>query len=69
MREILRGGQSVLLHNEVKTIERIAQDLAAAIPEVRAVVAHGQMSERQLEQVMGDFYRKRFNLLVCTTIG
>lgn len=68
LREILRGGQVYYLHNEVKTIERIAQDLAAAIPEVRAVVAHGQMSERQLEQVMGDFYRKRFNLLVCTTI-
>lgn len=68
LREILRGGQVYYLHNEVKTIEKTARDLAEAIPEARVVVAHGQMSERQLESVMADFYHKRFNVLVCTTI-
>src|SRR5690606_39682047 len=64
LREILRGGQVYYLHNEVKTIEKTARDLAEAIPEARVVVAHGQMSERQLESVMADFYHKRFNVLV-----
>lgn len=68
LREILRGGQVFYLHNEVKTIEQVARELGEMIPEARTVVAHGQMTERQLEQVMGDFYRKRFNILVCTTI-
>jgi len=68
LREILRGGQVYYLHNEVKTIEQVARELSETIPEARTVVAHGQMTERQLEQVMGDFYRKRFNVLVCTTI-
>ena len=68
LREILRGGQVFYLHNEVKTIEQVARELSETIPEARTVVAHGQMTERQLEQVMGDFYRKRFNILVCTTI-
>lgn len=68
LREILRGGQVYYLHNEVKTIEQTARALAEAMPEARPVVAHGQMTERQLEQVMSDFYRKRFNVLVCTTI-
>ena len=68
LREILRGGQVYYLHNEVKTIDKVARDLSDAIPEARAIVAHGQMTERQLEHVMGDFYRKRFNVLVCTTI-
>lgn len=68
LREIIRGGQVYYLHNEVKSIEKVARELAEAIPEARPVVAHGQMTERQLEQVMGDFYRKRFNVLVCTTI-
>ncbi|WP_430462066.1 transcription-repair coupling factor [Thalassolituus sp. LLYu03] len=68
LREILRGGQVYYLHNEVKSIEKTARDLAEAIPEARVIVAHGQMSERQLESVMSDFYHKRFNVLVCTTI-
>lgn len=68
LREVLRGGQVYYLHNEVKSIEKVARELAEAIPEARPIVAHGQMTERQLEQVMGDFYRKRFNVLVCTTI-
>lgn len=68
LREILRGGQVYFLHNEVKSIEKTARDLAEAIPEARIGVGHGQMSERELESVMSDFYHKRFNVLVCTTI-
>lgn len=68
LREILRGGQVFFLHNEVKDIEKVAQDLTSLVPEARVGIAHGQMSERQLEQVMGDFYHKRFNVLLCTTI-
>ena len=68
LREILRGGQVYYLHNEVKTIEKVARDLEAAIPEARIQIGHGQMRERELESVMSDFYHKRFNVLVCTTI-
>jgi transcription-repair coupling factor (superfamily II helicase) len=56
------------LHNEVETIENMAQKLETLIPESRVQVAHGQMRERDLERVMRDFYHRRFNLLVCTTI-
>jgi transcription-repair coupling factor (superfamily II helicase) len=68
MREIMRGGQAYFLHNDVATIERIAQELGKLVPEARIGVAHGQMRERELEQVMSDFYHRRFNLLVCSTI-
>lgn len=68
LREILRGGQVYFLHNEVKTIDKAAEDLQKLIPDARVGVAHGQMSERELESVMGDFYHKRFNVLMCTTI-
>ena len=68
LREILRGGQVYFLHNDVATIEKTAEDLRKLIPEARVGVAHGQMRERQLEQIMSDFYHKRFNVLVCTTI-
>lgn len=68
LREILRGGQVYYLHNEVKTIEKAARELAEAIPEARIQIGHGQMRERDLEGVMSDFYHKRFNVLVCTTI-
>ena len=68
LREILRGGQVYFLHNDVSTIEKTAEDLRRLIPEARVGVGHGQMRERQLEQVMSDFYHKRFNVLVCTTI-
>ena len=68
LREILRGGQVYFLHNDVSTIEKTAEDLRRLIPEARVGVAHGQMRERQLEQIMSDFYHKRFNVLVCTTI-
>ncbi len=68
LREILRGGQVYFLHNEVNTIQKVAEDLRLLIPEARVGIAHGQMRERELEQVMSDFYHKRFNVLVCTTI-
>jgi transcription-repair coupling factor (superfamily II helicase) len=68
MREALRGGQVYFLHNEVETIERIANELQALLPETRLGIAHGQMRESKLERVMADFYHQRFNLLVCTTI-
>jgi len=67
-RELARGGQVYFLHNEVETIDKIARELSALIPDARMRVAHGQMPERELEQVMLDFYRQRFNVLVCTTI-
>ncbi len=68
LRELLRGGQVYYLHNEVRTIDNLARELEELIPEARVAIGHGQMRERELEQVMSDFYHKRFNLLVCTTI-
>lgn len=68
LREIKRGGQVYFLHNKVDDIEAMALKVEALIPEARVRVAHGQMPERQLEQVMLDFYHRRFNILVCTTI-
>jgi transcription-repair coupling factor (superfamily II helicase) len=68
LREILRGGQVYFLHNDVKNIQRVADELATLVPEARINIAHGQMRERNLEQVMSDFYHQRFNVLVCTTI-
>ncbi len=67
-RELARGGQVYFLHNEVDTIERTARELQELIPEARISIAHGQMPERELERVMADFHRQRFNVLVCTTI-
>ena len=67
-REIKRGGQIYFLHNEVESIERLANELEKIVPEASLRVAHGQMRERELEQIMMDFYHRRFNLLVCTTI-
>ncbi|SDU25389.1 transcription-repair coupling factor [Geopseudomonas guangdongensis] len=68
LRELLRGGQVYYLHNDVKTIEKCAAELAELVPEARIGIGHGQMRERELEQVMGDFYHKRFNVLVASTI-
>lgn len=68
LREILRGGQVYYLHNEVSSIEKTARELQELIPEARIVIGHGQMRERDLERVMSDFYHKRFNVMVCTTI-
>lgn len=68
LRELLRGGQVYFLHNEVETIERAAENLRELVPEARVAVAHGQMRERELEQVMQQFYHKEYNVLVCSTI-
>jgi len=67
-REINRGGQVYLLHNEVSTIEKTAHKVAELVPGARVEFAHGQMRERELERIMRDFYHQRFNILVCTTI-
>ncbi|MGH8491657.1 MAG: transcription-repair coupling factor [Moraxellaceae bacterium] len=68
LRELLRGGQVYYLHNEVESIEKTAEEIRKLVPEARIGVAHGQMRERELEQVMQQFYHKQFNVLVCTTI-
>jgi len=68
LREILRGGQAYFLHNDVKTIEKTAREIEDLIPEAKVAVAHGQMRETELEQIMADFYHRKFNVLVCTTI-
>jgi len=67
-REIKRGGQVYFLHNRVETIDKVAAGLQKLVPAARVQVAHGQMRERDLEQIMRDFYHQRFNILVCTTI-
>jgi transcription-repair coupling factor (superfamily II helicase) len=68
LREFRRGGQVYFVHNVVETIDKTAQELARLIPEAQVRVGHGQMRERDLEQLMVDFYHRRFNMLVCTTI-
>jgi transcription-repair coupling factor (superfamily II helicase) len=67
-RELSRGGQIYFLHNEVETIEKMSRSLQELVPEARIRIAHGQMPEKELESVMLDFYRQRFNVLLCTTI-
>jgi len=67
-RELSRGGQVYFLHNEVQSIDRTVRELEELVPEARIRIAHGQMPERELEGVMADFHRQRFNVLVCTTI-
>jgi transcription-repair coupling factor (superfamily II helicase) len=68
MREIRRGGQIYFVHNTIETIEKTAQAIRKLVPEANVAVGHGQMRERELEQLMLDFYHRRFNMLVCTTI-
>ena len=68
LREIKRGGQVYFLHNDVASIERMAEELESIVPEAHIEIAHGQMRERDLEKVMLDFYHRRFNLLLCSTI-
>ncbi len=68
LREFRRGGQVYFVHNVVETIDKTAQEIAKLIPEADVRVGHGQMRERDLEQLMVDFYHRRFNFLVCTTI-
>ena len=68
LREIKRGGQVFFIHNRVEDIGRIGEQLTKLVPEAKIRVGHGQMPERELEQVMLDFYHRRFNILLCTTI-
>ena len=68
LRELRRGGQVYFVHNSIDTIEDTGRRLAELVPEARIAIGHGQMRERDLEQVMLDFYHKRANLLLCTTI-
>lgn len=68
LRELKRGGQAFFLHNEVETIENMRERLENLLPEARIGVAHGQLRERELEQVMRDFLQQRFNVLLCSTI-
>jgi transcription-repair coupling factor (superfamily II helicase) len=68
LREIRRGGQIYFVHNTIETIEKTAQAIRELVPEANVAVGHGQMRERDLEQLMLDFYHRRFNVLVCTTI-
>ncbi|OQW75541.1 MAG: transcription-repair coupling factor [Proteobacteria bacterium ST_bin11] len=67
-REIKRGGQVFFLHNDVKSMEKMMRELSELVPEARIQIAHGQMAERELEQIMLDFYHQRFNLLIASTI-
>ena len=67
-RELLREGQVFYVHNKVASIDRAAARLAELVPEARIAVGHGKMPERTLERVIGDFWEKRFDVLVCTTI-
>lgn len=67
-RELIRDGQVFFIHNRVATIDSTAANLAKLVPEARIAVAHGQMPEQQLEQVVVDFWEKKFDVLVSTTI-
>jgi transcription-repair coupling factor (superfamily II helicase) len=67
-RELLREGQVFYIHNRVQTIDKAVQRLSKLVPEARITAAHGQMGEHQLEQVMVDFWEKKYDVLVCTTI-
>jgi transcription-repair coupling factor (superfamily II helicase) len=67
-RELAREGQAFFVHNRVQSINRVARRVQDLVPEARVAVAHGQMSERALEQVMLDFWDRRADVLVCTTI-
>ncbi|MGE0030261.1 MAG: transcription-repair coupling factor [Steroidobacteraceae bacterium] len=68
LREIRRGGQVYFVHNAIEDIESCAARLQRLVPEASVRVGHGQMRERDLEQLMLDFYHRRFQILVCTTI-
>ncbi|MET0297395.1 MAG: transcription-repair coupling factor, partial [Microbacterium sp.] len=67
-RELLREGQIFFVHNRVQSIQRVAAELAELVPEARIAVAHGQMGEHALEEVVDAFWERRFDVLVCTTI-
>lgn len=67
-RELNRNGQVFYLHNRVSTIEKVADNIKKLVPDATVVYAHGQMSERQLENIMNGFINKEYDILVCTTI-
>jgi transcription-repair coupling factor (superfamily II helicase) len=67
-RELLRDGQIFYIHNRVESIDRTASRLQELVPEARIRVAHGQMSESMLEDVILGFWNRDFDVLVCTTI-
>ncbi|SEE95858.1 transcription-repair coupling factor [Ruania alba] len=67
-RELLREGQVFYVHNRVESIDRTAARLRELVPDARIAVAHGKMNEHELERVIVDFWEKRFDVLVCTTI-
>jgi transcription-repair coupling factor (superfamily II helicase) len=68
LREIKRGGQVYFIHNRIEDIAAVEEKLKVLVPEANIRIGHGQMPERELEQVMIDFYQRRFNVLLCTTI-
>lgn len=67
-RELLRDGQIFFIHNRVESIEAVAERLKKLVPELRIGIAHGQMNERVLEEVILGFWNREFDLLLCTTI-
>lgn len=67
-RELIRDGQVFFVHNRVESINRVATRLGELIPEARIAVAHGQMNENQLEQIIVDFWQRKYDVLVSTTI-
>ncbi len=67
-RELMREGQVFFVHNRVANIDNVAAELAKLVPEARIATAHGRMSEARLEQIIVDFWERRFDVLVCTTI-
>lgn len=67
-RELIREGQVFFVHNRVESIDFVANRIAELVPDARIAVAHGQMNEAQLEQVVIDFWERRYDVLVSTTI-
>ena len=67
-RELLRDGQVFFVHNRVSSIRKVAAEVADLVPEARIAVAHGQMNEHELEQIMVDFWERKYDVLVATTI-
>jgi transcription-repair coupling factor (superfamily II helicase) len=67
-REMHRGGQIFVLHNDIDSIDNMAESLKSLMKNAHIRIAHGQMPTRELEQIMSDFYHGRFQILVCTTI-
>ena len=68
LHEMERGGQIYVVHNRVESIEQVAQEIRQLVPEARIIIGHGQMQERELENVMLDFASHQYDILVCTTI-